>query len=195
MLPVHALSTYDPLVLHTSLLDNGGLLQLVRASSLLLRNDVAGVEEVDESNDSSDRNHVHRNELQIKPVLGRLDNLDGAAVSVDAVLLTGLLIVDQKAELDRELLGLEFGDKVEGNLHGTATDGSERARLESGGGHVAEHAASLSVGLFGVEEGTGDGLECEQTVLLGSVGDREDDSVGLTILDNCGVKSNLRKSQ
>lgn len=181
-------NTYDPLILDTGLLDHRRLLELLRTSGLLLRNDVAGEEEVDKTDDRSDRDHVDRKQLEVEPVLGRLDDLNVATVSVDAVLLASLLIVDEQAELDQKLLGLELGDKVEGNLDGTTTDGSERARLEGGGRHVAENAATLSVLLLRVEESTGDGLKGEQAVLLGSVGDREDDRVSLTVLDDCRSK-------
>ena len=51
--------------------------------------------------------------------------------------------------------------------------------------YVAKNTAPLSVELLGVEEGTGHGLESKQTVLLGRVGDGKDDSVGLTVLDDC----------
>lgn len=101
------------------------------------------------------------------------------------MLLARLLIIDQEAEFDRKLLRLELGHKVERDLDGSTADGTERSRLEGGCCHVSQHSTTLAVGLLGVQEGTGNGLQGEESVILGRIGDREDDSVGLTILDDC----------
>ena len=141
--------TYDPFILNTGLLDRGRLLELLRSSgSLLLGFDVSRVDKVADTSDGGSSDQVNRKKLEVEPVFGRLNDLNFATVSVKAMLLAGLLVVDQKAELDIKLLGLEFGHKVEWNLDGSAADGSKRSRLEGSGGHVAKNAASLSVLLF-----------------------------------------------
>lgn len=181
--------TYDPLILHTRWLDNVWLLELLGTSHfLLLAKHVAAQDKVGPANDDGEADDVDRDELKVKPVLRGLNHLHLATVRVDAVLLAGLLVVDQQAELDLKLLRLELRDEVKRKMRCFAKHGSERTRLERRGGHVAQHAPTLSIHLVRIEESAGDRLECKQTILLpllGGIDDREDDRVGLAVLDNC----------
>ena len=193
--PWRARSTYDPLILNTSLLNRCWLLKLLAARNcLLLRFEIGRIDSVSNTSHNGSSDQVHGKKLQIEPVLRGLDDLNVTAVGVDTVLLAGLFVIDQQAELDGKLLRLELRDKVEGNLDGTTTDGTKRTRLEGSCGHVAENAASLTIVLLGVEEGAGDGLKGEQTVIFGRVGDGEDYGVCLAVLDNCGINRQIEVS-
>ncbi len=107
--------THDPLVLDAGLLNGSGLLELLgTGGGGVLGLDVGGVDDVGDAGDGGSGDDVDGEQLEVEPILGGLDDLDGAAVGGDAVLLARLLVVDQQAELHRELLRLELGHKVKG---------------------------------------------------------------------------------
>ncbi|KAI3493356.1 hypothetical protein L1887_41910 [Cichorium endivia] len=97
--PRGMLGTHDPLVLDAGLLNRSGLLELLgTGGGGVLGLNVSGVDDVGDAGDGGSGDDVDGEQLEVEPVLGGLDDLDGAA---HATALTVRLLGVEEGTRDR----------------------------------------------------------------------------------------------